>query len=62
MENRRKRLLKAVSLSQAYLQPSGATHNELPFTICLSSVPYILLFVGYYDPPFLKKEAVFVEG
>ncbi len=31
-------------------------------TICLSSVPYILLFVGYYDPPFLKKEAVFLEG
>ncbi len=24
-------------------------------TICLSSVPYILLFVGYYDPPIPKK-------
>lgn len=60
MENRRKRLLKAVSLSQAYLQPSEAAHNELPFASPV--LPYILLYVGYYDPPIPKKGGCICRG
>lgn len=40
MANRLKRLHKAVSLLQAYLQPSRATHNELPFASLVCRIYY----------------------
>lgn len=60
MANRLKRLHKAVSLLQAYLQPSRATHNELPFASLVCRIYYSLWAI--MTPLFLKQGVVFVEG